>query len=197
MSQKYSQATNLVLVALGANLPSSAGSPDESLRISAARIAQLPGVTVTAISRFWRTPAHPAGSGPDYVNAAMALRSAREAQELLEEFHRIEADLGRSRDGGRWASRGIDIDLLAVGDQVHPDDATQDRWRALPPEEQTRIAPEQLILPHPRLQDRGFVLGPLAEIAPDWLHPRLGLSVLAMRDQLPEGAFAGMLPECP
>lgn len=197
MSQTYSQEPNLILVALGANLPSSAGSPDDSLRLTAARIAGLTGVTVTALSRFWRTPAYPAGSGPDYVNAAMALRSARPAQQLLAEFHRIEADLGRTRDGGRWASRGIDIDLLAVADQVWPDAATQDHWRALSPEDQARIAPEQLILPHPRLQDRGFVLGPLAEIAPDWLHPRLGLSVLAMKDQLPPEAFVGMLPERP
>lgn len=197
MLQTYSQEPNLILVALGANLPSSAGSPDDSLRLTAARIAGLAGVTVTALSRFWRTPAYPAGSGPDYVNAAMVLRSARPAQELLAEFHRIEADLGRTRNGQRWASRGIDIDLLAVADQVWPDAATHDHWRALPPEDQARIAPEQLILPHPRLQDRGFVLGPLAEIAPDWRHPRLGLSVLAMKDRLPPQAFAGMLPERP
>ncbi|HRM75464.1 MAG TPA: 2-amino-4-hydroxy-6-hydroxymethyldihydropteridine diphosphokinase, partial [Paracoccus sp. (in: a-proteobacteria)] len=67
-----------------------------------------------------------------------------------------------------------------------------DAWRALPPERQAAAAPEGLVLPHPRLQDRGFVLAPLAEVAPGWRHPRLNRSVVQMLADLPEGALAGM-----
>jgi 2-amino-4-hydroxy-6-hydroxymethyldihydropteridine diphosphokinase len=72
-----------------------------------------------------------------------------------------------------------------VGDLVLPDAATQADWRALPPDLQRMRAPDALILPHPRLQDRAFVLVPLADVAPDWVHPMLGMSVREMCGRLP------------
>ncbi len=81
--------------------------------------------------------------------------------------------------------RTLDIDLLAMGDSVLPDASTQDAWRGLAPDLQSREAPDQLILPHPRLQDRAFVLAPLADIEPDWVHPRTGRSVREMLAALP------------
>ena len=174
----------LALIALGSNLSSSAGSSAETLRHALNRLTGVPKLTLQAVSRFYATPAFPAGSGPDYVNACAALRSALPAADLLAHLHRIEADLGRVR-GERWAARGIDLDLLAVEDQVAPDAATQDDWRALPAERQRIEAPDRLILPHPRLQDRAFVLVPLANIAPGWRHPRSGLTTLQMLAALP------------
>ncbi|WP_199260616.1 2-amino-4-hydroxy-6-hydroxymethyldihydropteridine diphosphokinase [Paracoccus binzhouensis] len=194
MSRNPIQKANLALVALGANLPSSAGIPAENLRFALKKILQLPQVVPVAISRFWTTPAHPAGSGPDYVNAAAAFLCTMPPDALLAELHAIEAELGRSREGARWQARGLDLDLLACGDLVLPDAAVQDRWRELPPEEQPRHAPEQLVLPHPRLQDRGFVLAPLVEVAPDWVHPRLGRCVAQMLAALPPQALQGMRP---
>jgi len=164
------------------------------LRFALNKILDLPGVAQISISRFWMTPAFPAGSGPDYVNAAAAFRCDLPAERLLQELHLIEAELGRRREGPRWQSRGLDLDLLAQGGLVLPDVATQDHWRNLPAEEQPRHAPRGLVLPHPRLQDRGFVLAPLAEVAPNWVHPRLGLSVAQMLAALPPAALAGMRP---
>lgn len=164
------------------------------MRATLTRIAAA-GLPVRCVSRFWRTPAHPAGSGPDYVNAAAMIEvGATPPDAVLATLHKIETAFGRTRDGGRWQARGLDLDLLAIGDLVRPDAAGQTRWRALSPEDQARLAPETLILPHPRLQDRGFVLAPLAEIAPGWVHPLTGESVAGMLRALGPQGVAGIVP---
>lgn len=184
---------DVVLLALGANLFSSTGSPAAVLRAALVALG-AEGLALRRVSRFWRTPAFPPGSGPDYVNAAAAVQSPMGAQDTLAAAHRVESALGRVRDGGRWGARVIDIDLLAMGDLVLPDGAEQDRWRALPPAQAQQLTPDRLILPHPRIQDRGFVLAPLAEIAPQWRHPRTGQTVAAMLAALGPAGVAGMAP---
>lgn len=145
-----------------------------------------------SLSRLWRSPAWPPG-GPPYVNAAMAIRTRLPPDDLLAALHGVEGAFGRERRA-RWAARTLDLDLLALGDLVHPDAATQARWRALDPERQGREAPEGLVLPHPRLQDRAFVLLPLREVAPGWRHPLLGLDASGMLRALPPGAADGVEP---
>lgn len=166
------------LVALGGNLPSDVGAPAQTLAAALAAFADE-GLQLIDVSRFFDTPCFPPGEGPDYVNAAARLHSKLAPEQVLAALHRIEARFGRLRQQ-RWGMRTLDIDLIAAGQLVLPDDETHAHWRALDPAQQIGSTPSHLILPHPRLQDRAFVLVPLAEIAPDWVHPVTGLSVRQM-----------------
>lgn len=181
-----------VLIALGGNLSTDSGPPEATLLAAIGEIGLEIG-PVLAASRLFRTPCFPAGAGPDYVNAAIRIESGAPPEVILARLHAIEARHGRAR-AQRWGMRTLDLDLLAMDDLVRPDAATQGEWRALPPDLQRLRAPDDLILPHPRLQDRAFVLVPLADVAPDWVHPVLGLSVTAMRDRLPADDLAGVVP---
>ncbi len=181
-----------ILVALGGNLAGPSGDVTATL-IAALQSLAAQGFEVIAVSRFFATPAHPPGSGPDYVNACAQLRANQLPLEVLAGLHAVEAAFGRLR-GARWAARGLDLDLLAVGQTVLPDAATEAAWRALTPDEQLIRTPQTLILPHPRLAERAFVLIPLADIAPQWRHPSLGKTVAELVAALPEAEKAAILP---
>lgn len=183
-----------ILVALGANLPFGGQPPAKTLCAAVGALADE-GFVLQAFSAVYATPCFPVGAGPDYVNAAAALASpdGADVTQVLAALHRVEARFGRERVQ-RWGMRTLDVDLVAVGDLVMPDARTQDLWRDLAPEAQIRSTPDQLILPHPRLQDRAFVLVPLADVAGDWRHPRTGKSVREMLAALPPEDVAAVRP---
>jgi 2-amino-4-hydroxy-6-hydroxymethyldihydropteridine diphosphokinase len=183
----------MAAVALGANATSIVGAPEVTLVEAVCRLAEDGTVAVVAASRFYRTPAFPPGSGADYVNAAILVATGLPPEALLARLHAVEAALGRVRRE-RWGARGIDLDLLWMDDLVLPDARTVAAWMALPVEAQRRDAPPGLILPHPRLADRAFVLAPLEEIAPRWRHPLSGETVVDMLAAIPEREKAGIRP---
>ncbi|HUS56050.1 MAG TPA: 2-amino-4-hydroxy-6-hydroxymethyldihydropteridine diphosphokinase, partial [Thermohalobaculum sp.] len=141
------------LIALGANLPGADGNIAETLERALKILGGSTGISVAARSRWYRAPAFPPGSGPDYVNGVAVLETDLTPESLLVVMHRAEAELGRERPT-RWASRVCDLDLIAVGDTVLPDRATVERWMALDLGKAQTVTPPHLILPHPRMHER-------------------------------------------
>ena len=144
----------MILIALGANLASAAGSPEETLQAALASL-DAKGITVERQSGFYASEAWPNPADPPFVNAVASVRTKLSPTELLHTLHDVEAQFGRKR-GTKNAPRTLDLDLLDYDHRIEHDD------------------PE---LPHPRMQERAFVLVPLRDVAPDWRHPESGRSV--------------------
>jgi 2-amino-4-hydroxy-6-hydroxymethyldihydropteridine diphosphokinase len=189
---KHTQKDRHVVIALGANQPSPVGLPDQTL-LAAIAVLSEKNISIQRVSRFFRTPAFPAGSGPDYVNAAISATTPLLERALLNILHETEANFRRLRSD-RWQARTLDIDLIAYDDAIRPDKQVLQRWMNMPLEDQRRLTPEELILPHPRMQDRAFVLVPMAEVAPTWHHPLTGRSLAGMLAALDPALKAEVRP---
>src|SRR5690606_10258392 len=115
-------------------------------------LGELPGATVRASEPIETVPMYVTDQ-PPFLNAAAVVECALKPTEMLESILRIERQHGRER-GIRFGPRTLDIDIIAAGDVV--------------------VDTPTLVLPHPRMHERGFVLRPLVSLAPDWVHPVLG-----------------------
>jgi 2-amino-4-hydroxy-6-hydroxymethyldihydropteridine diphosphokinase len=135
-----------VILGLGANV----GRPLEQLAEAVAALRAF--VHVHAVSSVYRTEPVGFGDQPDFLNVVVAGGTALEPEALLDATQGVEAAMGRVRTFAN-APRPIDVDLLAYGDR--------------------EVATSRLTLPHPGIAKRGFVLYPLAEVAPAWVHPVL------------------------
>ena len=156
----------MILLGLGANLPSAThGQPEATLAAALAALA-AEGVTVDRLSPWYRSAPVPAGDQPWYVNGVAVVATLLAPAELLELLHRVERRFGRERRD-RNEPRVLDLDLLDYDGLVEQGGAT--------------------VLPHPRLHERAFVLLPLRDVAPHWRHPLLGRTVDELAAALPPG----------
>ncbi len=187
-----SSECKIALICLGSNEESAWGDAMATVQKAMLKVGALSELPAKS-SGLYETPAFPAGAGPDFVNAAMTIFTTLSPLALLEHLHRIEAAAGRQRVK-RWGQRTLDLDLIAVGGEILPDAETYAYWRDLSLQDQLVETPSQLILPHPRMQDRAFVLVPLCDVAPDWRHPVLGRSVAQICADLPSAARAEVTP---
>jgi 2-amino-4-hydroxy-6-hydroxymethyldihydropteridine diphosphokinase len=158
---------SLAYIALGANLLSSAGTPEATLAAGAARLATLG--RITARSSLYSTAPVGFPDQPRFANAVVALETRLSPRDLLDGLLAIEHEFGRDRAASPPnGPRTLDLDILFYGDLV--------------------LNHSGLEIPHPRLAARAFVLVPLNEIAPDHRHPRSGKTVVEMLESLPDGA---------
>lgn len=151
-------------IGIGANLaPDGFASPQEGLVAAIDWLAER-GQQIVARSSWYRSAPVPVSDQPDFINAVLHLSSPLAAHDLLALLNEAEAAFGRVRHR-RNEARVLDLDIIDFGGQI--------------------IATDRLSCPHPRAALRAFVLLPLAEIAPDWVHPLTGEKIARLIDQLP------------
>ena len=149
----------LAYIAIGSNL----ASPLEQVNAAVEALGEIPQSRIVAVSSFYRTPPLGPQDQPDYLNAAVVLETELGPEALLDNTQRIELQQGRVRKAERWGPRTLDLDIMLFGDAL--------------------INSERLTVPHYDMKNRGFMLWPLFEIAPD-LHFPDGPALRAVLDNL-------------
>ena len=136
---------------------SNEGDRFANLSLAAARLAAVPGITLTQMAPIIET--EPVGGPPQepFLNTAVEIETAIEPRDLLRALKSLEQQLGRVPGGPRWGPRPIDLDILLYDDRI--------------------VVEPELVIPHPRLHERRFMLEPLSQLAPDRRHPVLKRSV--------------------
>ena len=169
----------MILIALGANLPTARhGRPAEGLDAALTVLAEH-GVQPVARSRWYRSAPIPPADGPWFVNGVVRVETPLSPVLLMARLLAVEAAFGRRRSVA-GASRPLDLDLLDYDGQVvrrEGDDGEP-----------------ALVLPHPRLTERAFVLAPLVEVAPDWRHPVSGATAASLLARVVEDQTVEPLP---
>jgi len=149
-----------VLLGLGSNL----GDRDANLVAALDRLEEEGAVEVVAMSKIRTTSPVGGPPQPDYRNAAAVVETHLPPRKLLAALKRAEQHVGREPGGERWGPREVDVDLLLYGDET--------------------IDEPDLVVPHPRMHERRFVLEPAAEIAPTWTHPKLRRTMRELLEDL-------------
>jgi 2-amino-4-hydroxy-6-hydroxymethyldihydropteridine diphosphokinase len=134
---------SIAYLGIGSNL----GDRVANLQLAVDGLASTPGVEVVAVSPVYETAPVGGPSQPDYLNAVVAVDTACSPRDLLEVAHRLESEAGRVRDV-RWGPRTLDIDVLLVGE--------------------ARVDDPDLVVPHPRMKERAFVVVPMADLDAEW-----------------------------
>ena len=142
----------IAYLGLGSNI----GDRFDHLKEAVDRLNASDSIDVKACSSVYETDPVGGPAQPDYLNAVIGLETIYGAEDLLNRCLAVEREMGRKREV-RWGPRTIDIDVLLYGDDP--------------------VATERLIVPHPHMHERAFVLSPLAEIAPETVHPVIGFSI--------------------
>lgn len=165
----------MIFVALGANLPGPDGRPPKATLVQSLALLEAGGARAIRRSRWYRSDPMPPSDQPPFVNAVAEVATALTPAALLALLHRVETALGRTR-GEPNGARSCDLDLL----DYHG-----------------RVEAGAVLLPHPRLAERLFVLLPLADLAPDWVHPATGTGIAALIAAAPPGQRCAPLQDCP
>lgn len=168
---------NTLILALGANMPGPWGPPRATLAC-AQRALTRAGLRIVRASKIYATAPLGAGRQARYLNAVLVLQGGLAPAAVLRLAKQIERQAGR-RFGRHWGPRRLDIDVLDHG-------ARRLGW---PPRRRER---GRIILPHPEMHRRAFVLVPLLEIAPHWRHPVLGVTARTLLGRLAPGARSGV-----
>lgn len=161
----------LCWLALGSNLPHGGLQPQQVIR-SAITSLKKAGLNEVKVSGFYRTAPVPRSNQPDFINCVIAGETNYSALEMLDICQSVEMSYGRER-AVRWDARTLDIDIINFGQQVFP---SLDEWHVVANNMKASTNIPHLVLPHPFMHRRAFVLRPLCDLMPEWRHPVFGRS---------------------